>query len=615
MEREKKISAETESSLPEYLSMYEISGQDPITEHSFDRYTRDKIDNDEKIKNLVIVEEETKKLPLKEQIEEGLNHPNPEVQQVAASRIKDLLEAERISVVKQGLSHPNPEVQKIAAWMMRSSSQQLERNALIKETLTHPNPEVRQQAMIMVQSTPKSERDFLMSIFLQQVEKDLNHPNLAVQQTAVESLLSVPQAERSVLREIILQQIEQGLNHPNPEVQQMAAERIMFAPEFERGFLVEQGLNHPNPEVQQMAAERIMFAPEFERGFLVEQGLANPNWEVKKIAAEMVLRVLGVTEKNSLREIVLQQIEEGLQHLNPEVQKTAVMMIKNAPKAERCFLVKEVLLNNSNPEAQKTAAEMIRYVPEVERTILVQEGLQHVNPEVQKTAAEMIRYVPEVEITTLIQEGLDHLNPQVQQVAASMIGRAPEVEKEGILNRAISKGFGEYIIESRLYRRSTVTKERFSRAKFDKSGSQTFLLGGELKDKTIIREITPTAFMGWQKIYENWELWQQAGFDYVPVEPIQSFSLNKNGLIRVYTGVLDLSLGDWNQITPKFASEFDAQVIKIETVLINQKIKHGHIHWNNFCLRFFRDQDGKPDFNRVPRLYLIDFDQAASFGE
>ncbi len=170
MEREKKISAETESSLPEYLSMYEISGQDPITEHSFDRYTRDKIDNDEKIKNLVIVEEETKKLPLKEQIEEGLNHPNPEVQQVAASRIKDLLEAERISVVKQGLSHPNPEVQKIAAWMMRSISQQLERNALIKETLTHPNPEVRQQAMIMVQSTPKSERDFLMSIFLQQVE-------------------------------------------------------------------------------------------------------------------------------------------------------------------------------------------------------------------------------------------------------------------------------------------------------------------------------------------------------------------------------------------------------------------------------------------------------------
>ena len=32
----------SEDSLPEYLKMYAIEGQDPITEHSFDRYTADK---------------------------------------------------------------------------------------------------------------------------------------------------------------------------------------------------------------------------------------------------------------------------------------------------------------------------------------------------------------------------------------------------------------------------------------------------------------------------------------------------------------------------------------------------------------------------------------------
>ena len=32
----------------------------------------------------------------------------------------------------------------------------------------------------------------------------------------------------------------------------------------------------------------------------------------------------------------------------------------------------------------------------------------------------------------------------------------------------------------------------------------------------------------------------------------------------------------------------------------------------NFCLRFFRDENGKVDFDKIPRLYLIDFDQAIS---
>ena len=50
----------------------------------------------------------------------------------------------------------------------------------------------------------------------------------------------------------------------------------------------------------------------------------------------------------------------------------------------------------------------------------------------------------------------------------------------------------------------------------------------------------------------------------------------------------------------------------IEKVLLSQEISHGHPHDGNFCLRFFRDQENRPDFTRTPRLYLIDFDQAIS---
>ena len=40
-------------------------------------------------------------------------------------------------------------------------------------------------------------------------------------------------------------------------------------------------------------------------------------------------------------------------------------------------------------------------------------------------------------------------------------------------------------------------------------------------------------------------------------------------------------------------------------------IHHGHDdHNGNFCLRFFRDENGAIVLNKKPRLYLIDFDRA-----
>lgn len=30
----------------------------------------------------------------------------------------------------------------------------------------------------------------------------------------------------------------------------------------------------------------------------------------------------------------------------------------------------------------------------------------------------------------------------------------------------------------------------------------------------------------------------------------------------------------------------------------------------NFCLRFYRDENGNVDINKIPRIYLVDFDKA-----
>ena len=149
----------------------------------------------------------------------------------------------------------------------------------------------------------------------------------------------------------------------------------------------------------------------------------------------------------------------------------------------------------------------------------------------------------------------------------------------------------------------------------EKTGSETTLIGGKLKDTTIIRHIDPKAFLSWQKIYEDYTVRKETGFDYVPIEPIQSYKLNKDDLVDVFSGVLDISLRDWQTKTDMFVDELQKKANKIIKVLNKLKIKHGHIHNGNFCLRFFRNKNGKVDFNRMPRIYLIDFDKAVSSAE
>ncbi|MDO8482490.1 MAG: hypothetical protein Q7S86_01565, partial [bacterium] len=139
--------------------------------------------------------------------------------------------------------------------------------------------------------------------------------------------------------------------------------------------------------------------------------------------------------------------------------------------------------------------------------------------------------------------------------------------------------------------------------------------GGSLKDNTIIRHIEPISFVAWQRLFEDHEMWESVGFDYVPIEPIQSFKFNKEGVVDVFSGVLDLSLETWQNMTDDFVADLHTDQEKIIEVLDKNNIDHGHPSTANFCLRFFRDEEGNVDFKTKPRLYLIDFDMAISLNK
>ncbi|MCW1888747.1 MAG: hypothetical protein KIH67_004320 [Candidatus Moranbacteria bacterium] len=174
--------------------------------------------------------------------------------------------------------------------------------------------------------------------------------------------------------------------------------------------------------------------------------------------------------------------------------------------------------------------------------------------------------------------------------------------------------FARLIIAPKLYLNYPELKNtRFGRKEFMKSGSKTTLLGGTLQEKLILRHMTPQTFLAWKKAFEGHTTWQELGFDYVPIEPIQSYRLNKDHLIDVASGVLDINMYDWEQLYP---SLFEKEILLMEEKILEGleqlNIDHGHPHEGNFVLRFFRKPDGVPDFTKAPRLYLIDFDQATS---
>jgi hypothetical protein len=293
---------------------------------------------------------------------------------------------------------------------------------------------------------------------------------------------------------------------------------------------------------------------------------------------------LGETIRRAPKEKVASMIAEGLDSPDINVQKTSASMIWRASEDDEALLRKVVV--------QK-----------------VTEGLASPDPEIQKKATKMIIYAEEGARASLITQGLNSPNVEVQKASVDMISYNPE--RDNLVALAVEKNLGNYLIEPSLYSRGMdVAEDKFSRATFTKTGSETVLLGGELKGKTILRKVSPSAFMSWQRLYEDYNLWQEAGFDYVPIEPIQSFGVNEDKFVDVYCSVLDLNLGQWCQKAIMFTDDLNVQMEKIIQVVKDNNVVHGHPKAENFCLRFFRDEKGQPDFTRTPRLYLIDFDRA-----
>ena len=406
----------------------------------------------------------------------------------------------------------------------------------------------------------------------------LRSEDLAVWENAAGAVKSIyADKENLPLRAMVSQRIGQYLDSENIEAQKMAMQCVLSADKEDIPFLIKYGLESKNEEVQIEAARQVEYSGFENITSLVEMALSGPSIEVQKIVLEMMDKIPKSKVDTFIR--------IGLSSLDFEVQKKAILAIQYADK--QLGLVRECL-DNPDVRIQKKVMKVISYMSGRQ-----QDSIHN-------------------QIKERLDTAWDSADLKMISDAVWLIEYLPQEEKRKALQRFIDQGFGTDVIRPELYDFESPSSEKVSRQSFAKTGSETTLLGGPLKDKVITRHITPKAFLVWQELYENYKLWKDAGFDYVPIEPVYSYGLGKKDLVNVQGGVLDISFQKWIDMDGYFYEEIKKEMEKIKNVLDGANIRHGHAHENNFCLRFFRDSEGNPVFTKPPRIYLIDFDQAVS---
>ncbi|MFA6565873.1 MAG: hypothetical protein WCT48_03960, partial [Candidatus Paceibacterota bacterium] len=488
---------------------------------------------------------------------------------------QDALQKELTALVEDGLSGNDPETGVTCAEMIPSVSEE-NQDRLILMGFSNGNTDVRNACAKKIWNVPRDSWSSLISAGFR--TDDAN-----VHKECSSTIDSLSEADGDSLRKQLLLLVKKGFESEIPEIQKEYASMIDYIAEDEKdplrekvAAIIEQGFANGGEKDQKKYAEMIADAPEKMRASLIKLGFAGGNTEAGAVCARMIKEVPDYdgNERSSL-------ITVGFQNGNAETKKACAAMIVFAPLDKRSALIK-MGLDGGGAQTGKECARMIKHAPDNEKASLIRYGMENGDTETGKECAWMLRYL--------------------------------EGEKKELFELA-KKKLGDALVEPQLYKEGNVSDRKFSRRKFEKTGSETTLIGGELKGKTILQYMEPEKFLIWQELYENYELWKNAGFDYVPIQPIQSFKVGKDDLIDVAGGVLDLSFENWKGMTEDFSAELNNDRDKILNILKSERVNYRDPHLGNFCLRFFRNENGHADFTKKPRIYLIDFDHAVPEGQ
>ncbi len=571
----------------EALGMYRLPGQEEITEHSLERYQKDKENFKNEAKGYhteipITIKDILAEAPISkmsEIIKEGLKSKDMREQLDCAEKIGYVKIEDRSELIQIGLQSDFPEVRWKCAWLIgylpkeKKSSMYSHLSSLISEKLDSKNIALAEEFAGLIKFVPGNTIPPLL-------QKGLESNNLTIQKLCASNIWNISlesKNEEEILTKKVSSIIEKGLKSENENDRLISASMIEYASIEKRASFTRDLLMNGTEKLQEMAAEMIHSSPRNEIASLIQIGLDNQSRDVQKKTVSAI-EFATENERAAL-------FEKALSIENAEIHKICAMNIDS-------------ISNNQD------RAPLYLHLSQI-----LEKGLASDDEESAKIYTMTIHSLPEKYWPSLLEAGLKNIHPTIQSRCLKMIHLLQDNEKEKLFDLA-KKQLGNNVVESRLYEGGNISEDNFSRKDFLKTGSELTLIGGDLKNKTVLREIEINPFLVWQRLFEDYQLWKDNGFDYVPIEPIQSFKMTDSGMADVYSGVLDLSFYDWYQMTEDFRDELTKDRNMILRVLRDNAIIHGHPHDNNFSLKFFHDENGNVDFTKKPRIYLIDFDQA-----
>jgi hypothetical protein len=346
------------------------------------------------------------------------------------------------------------------------------------------------------------------------------------------------------------------------------------------------------------AENQLKYSNQAELYDLLFNFLDSHNIEIRRVAVKNISKV------NSEKRFILQQkadriIEQTINFDDIQISRIGMNLIDYASDELRGRLINASYnqiangLNSGDILKQKILAKKIHILPEEKRaeqfTVLYSEMLKWLKTGdvfAVRSVAQMVRYLPvemQIEIKKSICEFYEANKNNPELIKSSVYSG---VDFANVSNQ--------------------------TRGTFSKTGSGiTLLLAEKLRYQVLVRTVEESCFLEWKRAYEASGFWKSMGFDYVPVEPIISYSKKKDGTMNCTAGMLDLNYDEWLSISGDcFQYELEVQKKKINDGLKLLNIKHGHLNNDNYCLKFYRDREGVPDFSKIPKIMVIDFDQA-----
>jgi len=408
-----------------------------------------------------------------------------------------------------------------------------------------------------------------------------------------------------------------GLESPDIGIKRIAIHHLDLLTEEIRIPIIKDLFHSEDETTRRMSISSFFLLPEDQRFEYVSTGIKNESLGIQEECLSSIPLFTNIEDRKKL-------IEIGINSSSLYIKELAIFETRWLEEEDQLSFqnkIKDLIDSNfdsASIEDKKIYARMLPFLHKKDASAFINKIFSSDLIDVQKICLDFSD-IMSAKDTNMISEKFDTIlsntfinnkgNEDPKKVS-ELIWYASESKRDEFFHLAKEK-LKDNFVKSPLYDKLQVSKDSFSRNSFDKTGSETILLGGELKDKVILRKINPESFLVWKDLYDDYNIWKKEGFDYVPIEPIASYNyIPSTGFVDVYTGVLDINLKQSALMFGDHTESAKKDIEKIKNVLTKKNIEHGHLHDANFCLRYFRNKDNSVDINKKPRVYAIDFDRA-----